>query len=127
MAKYNVEVVETLSRVVEQEANSYEEAEQIVESRYDSDDIELNWQDLEDTEYKPYPPQNLKENFRVTFAFDKNKKQLFVEDKRGCINYSCKDVIDLKMLLKNYFDNNVELEAVRPEQIKNKKNKDHER
>ena len=127
MSKYNVEVVETLSRVVEQEANSYEEAEQIVESRYDSDDIELNWQDLEDTEYKPYPPQNLKENFRVTFAFDKNKKQLFVEDKRGCINYSCKDVIDLKMLLKNYFDNNVELEAVRPEQIKNKKNKDHER
>ena len=127
MAKYNVEVVETLSRVVEQEANSYEEAQEIVESKYGNEDIVLDWQDLENTQYKPYPPQNLKENFRVTFSFDKNKKQLFIEDKRGCINYSCKNVTDLKVLLKDYFGNNVELEAVRPEQDINKKNKDYER
>lgn len=122
MTKYNVEVVETLSRVVEQEANSYEEAEQIIKSRYYNEDIILDWQDLEDTKYKPYPPQNLKENFRVTFTFDKNKKQLFVEDKRGCINYNCKNVTDLKVILKKYFDNNVELEAVKPD-----KNKEYER
>ena len=127
MEKYKVEVVETLSRVVTQEANSYEEAQEIVESKYDNEDIVLDWQDLEDTQYKPYPPQNLKEYFRVTFAFDKNKKQLFVEDKRGCINYSCKDVTDLKVLLKEYFNNNVELEEVRHEQDINKKNKDYER
>ena len=127
MKKYQIEIIETLSKVVEQDANSYKEAEAIVESRYDKDDIELDWQDLEDTQYKPYPSQNLKENFRVTFAFDKNKKQLFVEDKRGCINYNCKNTDDLKLLLKEYFNNNVELEEVRPEQDINKKNKDYER
>ena len=127
MAKYNIEVVETLSRVVEQEANSYEEAKEIVESKYANEDIILDWQDLEDTKYKPYPPQSLKENFRVTFAFDKNKKELSVEDKRGWINYSCKNVIDLQVLLKEYFDNNIELEDVKPEQNINKKIKDYER
>ena len=34
MKLYNVEVVETLSRVVEQQANSYEEAEELVSARY---------------------------------------------------------------------------------------------
>lgn len=127
MAKYKVEVVETLSRVVEQEAKSYEDAEELVASRYADEDIILDWQDLEDTSYKPYPPQKIKDNFRVSFAYNKEKNQLFVEDKRGCINYSCKDTSDLIVLLKEYFDNNVELEKVMPEKAMKNKSKDYER
>ncbi len=57
MKIYNVEVVETLSRVVEQKAKSYEEAEEIVSEKYDKTEIVLDWNDLEDTSYKPYPSQ----------------------------------------------------------------------
>ena len=55
MKLYNVEVVETLSRVVEQQANSYEEAEELVSARYSNEEIVLDYNDLDDTSYKPYP------------------------------------------------------------------------
>lgn len=127
MKLYNVEVIETLSRVVEQEAKSYEEAEEIVSTRYADEEIVLDWQDLDSTKYKPYPSQKIKDDFLVTFQFDNNKNELFVTDKRGTMNYSCKNIEDLEILLKNYFDNNVELESVKPEKILNKKSKDLER
>lgn len=127
MAKYNVEVVETLSRVVEQEANSYEEAEELVATRYSYEDIVLDWQDLDDTSYKPYPSQKIKENFSVNFMYNKSKQELIVSDKRGTINYSCKNTDDLKVLLSDYFENNLELEKVMPEKDIRKKDKDHER
>ena len=127
MKLYNVEIVETSSLVVDQEANSYEGALNIVKSKYDNEDIVLDWEDLEDVNFKPYPSQNLKENFKVTILFDNNKKQLYVEDKKGSNSYNCKNVEDLKSLLNEYFDNNIELEPVKPEQNINKKDKDRER
>lgn len=127
MAKYNVEVVETLSRVVEQEADSYEDAKELVATRYIEQDIVLDWQDLDDTSYKPYPSQKIKDNFSVHFMYNKLKQELIVSDKRGTINYSCKNLEDLGILLKEYFDNNVELEEVMPEKDVRKKGKDHER
>ena len=90
MKLYNVEVVETLSRVVEQKANSYEEAEDIVSARYSNEEIVLDYNDLVDTSYKPYPSQLLKNDFLVTFQFRKDKNELFVTDKKGTMNYSCK-------------------------------------
>lgn len=125
MKLYNVEVVETLSRVVEQKANSYEEAEELVSDRYDNQDIVLDYNDLEDTNYKPYPSQMIKEDFVVTFQFRKNINELFVTDKKGTINYSCKSKQDLENLIKTYVEDNVELDAVIPEKVF--KNKDYER
>lgn len=127
MAKYNVEVVETLSRVVKQEADSYEDAKELVATRYVEEEIVLDWQDLDDTTYKPYPSQKIKDNFSVNFMYNKSKQELIVSDKRGTINYSCKNFEDLGILLKEYFDNNVELEEVMPEKDVRKKDKDHER
>lgn len=63
MAKYQVEVVETLSRVIEVEADSYEEAENKVARRYDNEEIVLDWHDLESTSYKEYPSPKLKEEY----------------------------------------------------------------
>lgn len=125
MKLYNVEVLETLSRVVEQKANSYEEAEELVSAKYSDSDIELDYNDLVDTSYKPYPSQLLKSDFLVTFQFRKDKNELFVTDKKGTMNYSCKNIDELNVLLNNYVENNIELEAVVPE--KNIKNKDYER
>lgn len=125
MKLYNVEVVETLSKVVEQKANSYEEAEDIVSARYSDSDIILDWNDLDDTSYKPYPSQMIKEDFLVTFQFKKNINELFVTDKKGTMNYSCKNAQDLENLIKTYVENNVELDAVIPEKVF--KNKDYER
>lgn len=125
MKLYNVEVVETLSRVVEQKANSYEEAEELVSDRYDNQDIVLDYNDLEDTNYKPYPSQMIKEDFVVTFQFRKNINELFVTDKKGTMNYSCKSKQDLENLIKTYVEDNVELDVVVPEKVF--KNKDYER
>ena len=127
MAKYNIEIVETLSRVVDQEANSYEDAKAIVASRYLDSDIVLDWHDLEYVKYKPYPSQKLKEDFKVKITFDKNKNLLFIDDGIYCLNYTCKDATDLKILLKNYFEKNIELEPVISEKNINEKNKDYER
>ncbi len=125
MKIYNVEVVETLSRVVEQKAKSYEEAEEIVSEKYDKTEIVLDWNDLEDTSYKPYPSQELKKDFSVAIQFRKDKNELFVTDKKGTMNYSCKNLQDLETLIKDYIDNNVELKDVAPEKVI--KNKDYER
>lgn len=127
MKKYKVEVKETLSRVVEQEATSYEEAETLVMDKYKNDEITLYSEDYVDTEYKPYPAQKIKDNFRVNLMYDKKQKQLSIEDKRGCRNYSCENTSDLKVLLREYFNNNIELEAVLPEKVENKKKKGRER
>ena len=127
MNKYNVEIIETLSKVVDQEATSYEEAEKLVMNKYKNEEIILYSEDYVNTEYKPYPSQKIKDNFRVNLMYDKKQQQLFIEDKRGCRNYSCEDTSDLKVILTEYFDNNVELEAVLPEKVENKKNKGRER
>ena len=76
MKLYNVEVVETLSRVVEQQANSYEEAEELVSVRYSNEEIVLDYNDLDDTSYKPYPSQELKKSFNINVDFNKNTKDL---------------------------------------------------
>ena len=52
MALYNVEVIKKLSRVVEQEADSYEDAEELVATKYAEEEIVLDWEDLEYTKYE---------------------------------------------------------------------------
>ena len=127
MNKYKVEIKETLSKVIEQAATSYEEAETLVMDKYKNEEITLYSEDYVDTEYKPYHSQKIKDNFRVNFTYDKKQQQLFIEDKRGCRNYSCEDTTDLKVLLREYFNNNIELEAILPEKVENKKKKGRER
>ena len=125
MKLYNVEVVETLSRVVEQKAASYDEAEDIVSNRYSDGEFVLDYNDLEDTNYKPYPSQLLRNNFAFVVEFNKDKKEMCITNGKESKTYSCKSIDDLYHMLKDYIDKNVELEDVVPE--KNIKNKDYER
>lgn len=127
MKLYNVEVIETLSRVVEQKANSYEEAEELVSARYSNEDIVLDWNDLDDTSYRPYPSQKIKESFFIGIEYDKENNTVAIGsvENDSIKDYSCKNMEDLRFALKNYLENNVSLDDVQPEKIIKKK--DHER
>ena len=123
MKRYNVEVNETLSKIVMQEANTFEEAALLVKERYDEEDIILNWADHKDTDYIPADAQTIDNNFQIKFIYDKNKKQLIVEDMHGSISNTCKTNKDLKVLINEYFKENVHLSKVKPIQY----NKEQER
>jgi len=114
MALYNVEVKEELSRVVEQEANSYEEAEDIVASRYAEEDIVLDWEDLNYTKYEPYPPQKLKDDFNLEISFDKESEDLVIgTDNSSGAKYNCKTIEDLKIAFNDYIENYIDLEELK--------------
>ena len=116
MALYNVEVTESLSRVVEQEANSYEEAEELVTAKYDDEEIVLDWNDLSYTNYKPYPSQNLKEDFLLEINFDRDKGNVIIgTDSSSGAKYDCKTIEDLKNAFNNYIESYIELENVKSE------------
>lgn len=54
MEKYKVEIKEELSRVVEIEAENYDQALKIAEAKYDSREIVLNENDYKGAEINPY-------------------------------------------------------------------------
>ena len=117
MALYNVEVKEELSRVVEQEADSYEEAEEIVSTRYIEEDIVLDWNDLNYTKYEPYPSQEIVEDFEVNIKYNSKEKFLMIYDKYGesLITESCKNSEELKIILEDFFGDYPELADVKAE------------
>ena len=117
MALYNVEVIEELSRVVEQEADSYEDAEEIVATRYADEDIVLDWNDLNYTKYEPYPPQKLKDSFIIEVDYDKDEGNVVIgEETSSGTKYNCKTIEDLKIALNDYLENYIELEKVKSEE-----------
>lgn len=126
MKKYNVEVVETLSRVVEVEANNYEEAEEIVEEKYSNSDIVLDWNDLECTEYNPYPSREINQDFKLNVDFDKTDGTISIGSENGSgTTYKCKTYEDLLLSLKMYCQDYIQYKE--PICEKNSKNKEQER
>jgi len=121
MAIYNVEIIETLSKVVEQEAENYEDAQDIVEEKYKNDEIELDYNDLEETNYKRYPYPKIKDSFDLSIEFDKECNDMYIslEGSSGA-RYDCKNIEDLKRNINEYLDTYIELE-------KEKDNKEMER
>ena len=111
MALYSVEVVETLSRVVEQDAPTYEDAESLVEEKYDNQEIVLDSVDYKGVEYRQIPSPKIKESFNITIDFDKEEKNVYIstESSSGA-TYSCETTEDLNIALKTYISNYVEVE-----------------
>lgn len=121
MQKYNVEVVETLSRVVEVEANNYEEAEDLITEKYNNSDIVLDYNDLESTNYKPYPSEKFKDNISLQIDYDKSEETLIIgsENTTGA-KYKCRNREDLELSIKSYIDNYIDFDKIDP-----RKNKDN--
>ena len=78
MALYSVEVVETLSRVVEQDAPTYEDAESLVEEKYDNQEIVLDSVGYKGVEFRQFPSPKIKESFNITIDFDKVEKNVYI-------------------------------------------------
>lgn len=116
MALYNVEVIEKLSRVVEQEADSYEDAEELVATKYAEEEIVLDWEDLEYTKYEHYPSQELADDFNLDISFDKEEGNVIIgTDSSSGATYKCKTIEDLKIAFNSYLEDYIELEDVKAE------------
>lgn len=117
MAKYTVEVIEELSRVVEQEAESYEDAVECVATRYIEEDIVLDWEDRINVEYRPYPSQELAEDFNLTINYDRSNRLLDFHDKHQSIaTYDCKDLEEFNIAITNFFKGYIKLEEVKEQE-----------
>lgn len=116
MALYNVEVIEELSRVVEQEADSYEDAEELVVTRYADEDIVLDWNDLNYTKYKPYPSQNIADDFDINIKYNSKEKYVVISDRyESLVTRDCKTIEDLNIIVKDFLEDYPELEEVKVE------------
>jgi len=54
MKKYKIEVEEILQRVIEVEAESFEEALEIIEKKYKKEKIVLDWEDFVDVSFRKF-------------------------------------------------------------------------
>ena len=109
MSKYQVEIVETLSRVVDIEANNYEEALEKAQKKYDDSDIILDWEDLENVDYKKYPYPKLKEDIMLEINYDKiNNSVIIGTENSSGVEYHCSDIEDLKNSINEYIDDYID-------------------
>lgn len=58
---YNIEIEETLQKVVKIEANSLEEAIQIADEKYSNEEYVLDYQDYKGTEFREYKDEIVKD------------------------------------------------------------------
>lgn len=109
MSKYQVEIVETLSRVIDIEANSYEESLDKAKDKYDNSDTILDWEDLESVNYKKYPYPKMKDDFMIQIHYDKVDNSVIIgtETSSGA-KYHCSDTEDLKNSFSEYIDNYID-------------------
>lgn len=109
MSKYQVEIVETLSRVVDIEANNYEEALEKAQKKYDNSDIILDWEDLENVDYKEYPYPKMKDDFTLQIDYNNNDNSVIIgtESSSG-EKYYCSDIKELKNSINEYVDNYID-------------------
>lgn len=111
MKKYKVKVTETLNRIVEQEANSYEEALDLVEERYQNEEIVLDWHDNCNVEFKNYPYFNIKDDLVLAIIFNKESNKVHIgTDSSAGTRFDCKNVEDLKFAINSYIDDYIDLE-----------------
>ena len=122
MNLYEIEVIETLKRVVSEKANSYDEAKNLVEEKYSNGDIVLDYEDYVETDFKPHKEQLIKDNFKVIVEYDKETEVVTFLQNADSKSYFCKNNQALKEVIQSYFDKNIELED-----IEKSKNQERER
>lgn len=111
MNKYEIEIIETLSRVVEEEAQSYEEARNQVIDKYYNAEIVLDYNDLDEVIYQHYPSQKMKSNFNISIDYDREKESLkiFRENKLIKEYDNCETYEDCLMNLKSFMNNYIKI------------------
>lgn len=118
MKKFNVEVVETLSRVVETEAKDYNEAVLKVADKYHNEDIVLDYNDLEKTDYKAYPSRELANSIKMNIEYNKENESVSIGDGKGFVkSYKCKNMDDFFEAIETYSLENIKFLEPKGEKI----------
>ena len=118
MRKFNVEVVETLSRVVETEAKDYNEAVLNVADKYHNEDIVLDYNDLEKTDYKAYPSRELANSIKMNIEYNKENESISIVDGKGFEkSYKCKNMDDFFEAIETYSLENIKFLEPKGEKI----------
>lgn len=111
MSKYKVKITEKLTKVVEQEANSYEEAIDIVSNKYNDGKIILNLNNYDSVEYNRYPTPKILEDFNINLNYNSKRNELSFSDEYELLSiYECKNVQDFEIALNDFFNDCLELE-----------------
>ena len=113
MENYKIEITEILSKVVNQKANSYEEAKNLVEEKYDSAKIVLEYDDYIETYYKPVPPPNIAKDFKITIEFNKDIQEVNLSQNSNTKKYNCKTIQDLQIAINSYVNSDIELDKIK--------------
>lgn len=61
LKEYEIEIKETLQKIVKIEANSLDEAIDIVNEKYSNEEIILDENDFKDVEFSEYQEENIKQ------------------------------------------------------------------
>lgn len=115
MKKYKVEITETLQHTEEVEANSRQEAIQLVKDRYADEEIVLTYDNYVDTEFEvrevPKKFRVLVEEFRSQYveveAYDEDEAEALVE-----ASFSEGEIVDSLFISNGYEVNSSETEEL---------------
>ena len=93
---YEIEIEETLQKVVKIEANSIDEAIDIAKEKYSNQEYILDYQDYKDTEFREYKDEVML-YFSINFIYDiiKELESLHYEELYFSINFIY-DIINIK-------------------------------
>lgn len=128
MKKYGIEIEESSSRVIEVDANSYEEAQDKVEEMYRNQEVILDYEDYNGVRYEPFPSQRIKDNYKLTIEYDNKNENLKIIDSNNKIQESkCRTKEDFVFLVENYVREYIPMEKVKPLEPVKPKNKEYER
>ena len=99
MEKFKIKIIETRSKIVEQEAKCYDEAEEIVASKYSNSDIVLGEDCIKDIDYKSDSSFKLDQDFDIKLCYDSKTHTLSVYDEYDqCITdyFDCNTIEDYR-------------------------------
>lgn len=108
MKKYDIEIEEILRRVISQEADSIESALNIVEEKYNNEEIVLDYNDFVEKSFNNLYSKPLKEKLHISIDFNPQSGILKVVSNNKEDKYFCDCVRDLDRCLQTFVSDYLE-------------------
>lgn len=108
MKKYDIEIEEILRRVISQEADSIESALNIVEEKYDNEEIVLDSSDFVEKSFNNLYSKPLKEKLHISIDYNPQSSILKIVSNNKEDKYFCDCVRDLDRCLQTFVDSYLE-------------------
>lgn len=115
MKKYDIEIEEILQRVVTVDADSYEDAENIIDEKITNCEIVLDESDYKDRTIRNFVSRELDKPLEILMVFNPSEKELVIESDAGENKYFCRNVSDLNYSFKFYINDYLEEKEIEKE------------